>query len=76
MDDEYHELFLKECEEVRRLTRQRDELLEALGEVVGLLETVRGDINPERGYADELEERVFSGIRRIHALTDKVENEK
>jgi hypothetical protein len=41
--------------ELIRVTKQRDDL-------VKLLEDVYGNINPERGYADELEEDIRKAI--------------
>jgi hypothetical protein len=54
----------------RKLTAadaQRDELLAALETALAALEGAEGDINPERGYADELEEEVSTAVGTVRA---------
>jgi hypothetical protein len=46
---------------------QRDELLAALEAALEVLDNVQGDINPERGYADELEADVSLAVGTARA---------
>lgn len=51
---------------------QRDLLLAALEEARDTLDNVQGDINPERGYADELEDEVSVAYGTASAATAAV----
>lgn len=45
--------------------KERDDLRATLMEALDVLEDVKGNINPERGYADELEANVERAIATI-----------
>ena len=48
--------------ELKAVTAQRDKLLKALEAARSTLDDVQGNINPERGYADELETDVSRAL--------------
>lgn len=53
------------------LVLQRDELLAVLGEALEALDSARGNINPERGYADELEAEISAAIDKASSIMAK-----
>ncbi|WP_455233180.1 hypothetical protein [Geopseudomonas aromaticivorans] len=58
-----------------RLEDQRDALMAALESALSVLDDVQDNINPERGYADELEAEVSSAVDAARATIARMNGE-